>query len=220
MSHQDKYENFGGLIKSESEGSDFDRVILQRNSAITVIAPHGGGIEPGTSEIAKAIAGGEFSLYCFEGLKAEGNYEALHITGTNFDDPECLQLTTNSRIVLAIHGCNEGNKVVYVGGRNENLKAQIIEVLKGVAFQAEEDVSSHSGRDTRNICNRGVQNGGVQLEISEGLRREMFSGLKRPERQFTKASFSTFVDAIRTALLALDVLDENIRPAIEDGGRV
>ena len=161
MSHKDKYTNFAGLIESESEGRDFRRIIQPRNSAITVISPHGGGIEPGTSEIATAIAGSEFSLYCFEGLKAKGNYEALHITGTNFDDPECLELTVKSRIVLAIHGCNDENKVVYVGGRNENLKVQIIEVLKGAGCRAEEDVSN-SGRDTRNICNRGVQNGGVQ----------------------------------------------------------
>jgi phage replication-related protein YjqB (UPF0714/DUF867 family) len=88
------------------------------------------------------IAGSEFSLYCFEGLKAKGNYEALHITGTNFDDPECLELTVKSRIVLAIHGFNDENKVVYAGGRNENLKVQIIEVLKGAGFRAEEDVAT------------------------------------------------------------------------------
>jgi len=217
MNHKDKYENFAELTESESEERDFGRTILERNSAITIIAPHGGGIEPGTSEIAKAIARSEFSMYCFEGLKAKGNYEALHITGTNFDDPKCLQLTGKSRIVLAVHGCNDENKV---GGRNENLKVQIIEVLKGVGFQAEEDASSHSGHDSRNICNRGVQNGGVQLEISEGLRLEMFRGLKRPERQFTEPSFDIFVDAIRTALLELDVVGENTQRAIEDGGRV
>jgi phage replication-related protein YjqB (UPF0714/DUF867 family) len=209
MNHKDKYANFAELIESESEGRDFGRIVLKRNSAITVIAPHGGGIERGTSEIAKAITRSEFSMYCFEGLKAKGNYEALHITGTNFDDPECLQLTDKAKIVLAVHGCNDENRVVYVGGRNENLKAQIIEVLKGGGFQAEEDVSSHSGRDSRNICNRGVQNGGVQLEISEGLRLEMFRGLKRPERQLTEPSFDIFVNAIRTALLELDVVGEN-----------
>jgi phage replication-related protein YjqB (UPF0714/DUF867 family) len=220
MSHKDKYTNFAGLIESESEGRDFRRIIQPRNSAITVIAPHGGGIEPGTSEIATALASSEFSLYCFEGLKAKGNYEALHITGTNFDDPECLELTVKSRIVLAIHGCNDEDKVVYVGGRNENLKVQIIEVLKGAGFRAEEDVSNHSGRDTRNICNRGVHNGGVQLEISEGLRLAMFRGLKRAERQITKPSCDIFVHAIRRVLLELGALRENTQLAIEDGGRV
>jgi phage replication-related protein YjqB (UPF0714/DUF867 family) len=53
---------------------------------VAVIAPHGGGIEPGTSELATAIAGDDFSLYLFEGLKSAGNGE-LHITSTNFDEP-------------------------------------------------------------------------------------------------------------------------------------
>ena len=209
MNHKDKYANFAELAASESEGRDFGRIILKRNSAITIIAPHGGGIEPGTSEIAKGIAQSEFSVYCFEGLKEQGNYEALHITGADFDDPECLQLTDKSKIVLAVHGCDSVEKIVYVGGLNENLKVQIIEALRGVGVHAEEDVSNHSGRDPQNICNRGIKNGGVQLEITEGLRREMFRGLKRRERQFTEPSLDLFVDAIRTPLLELDVVGEN-----------
>src|SRR5712691_3462075 len=156
MDHKDKYASFAELMESECETRDFGRIITGRNSAITVIAPHGGGIEPGTSEIAKAIARSEFSIYCFEGLKATGNYEALHITGTNFDDPECLQLTDQARIVLAVHGCDDEEKIVFVGGLNEDLKAKIITALKEVGLQAEEDISSHSGRDPQNICNRGI----------------------------------------------------------------
>ncbi|HVS81058.1 MAG TPA: poly-gamma-glutamate hydrolase family protein [Pyrinomonadaceae bacterium] len=220
MNHKDKYATFAELIESECETRDFGRIITTQNSAITIIAPHGGGIEPGTSEIAKAIADSDFSMYCFEGLRVRGNYEALHITGTHFDDPECLQLTDKSKIVLAVHGCDGEEKIVYVGGLNEDLKAKIIAALKEVGFQAEKDVSSHSGRDPHNICNRGIQTGGVQLEISEGLRREMFRGLKRRERQFTEPSFDIFVDAIRTALLELDVVGETGQRAIEDGGRV
>jgi phage replication-related protein YjqB (UPF0714/DUF867 family) len=90
--HEDKYKSFAGLKAVERAGVDYCRIILPQNSEIAVIAPHGGGIEPGTSEIAKAIAGDKFSLYCFEGLKTEGNYRDLHITGTNFDDPDCVQL--------------------------------------------------------------------------------------------------------------------------------
>lgn len=42
-------------------------------------APHGGGIEPGTSEIADAIGGERGSFYTFGGLKSSGTAD-LHIT--------------------------------------------------------------------------------------------------------------------------------------------
>ncbi len=48
-----------------------DYLILSRQgtSGIAVMAPHGGGIEPGTSEIANRVAGDEHAYYSFEGLK-------------------------------------------------------------------------------------------------------------------------------------------------------
>ena len=39
-----------------------------KEANIVIIAPHGGGIEPGTSELAIAIAGEELSFAVFEGL--------------------------------------------------------------------------------------------------------------------------------------------------------
>jgi phage replication-related protein YjqB (UPF0714/DUF867 family) len=44
-----------------------------------VIAPDGGSIEPGTSEIALKIAGLDFSFYAFEGRRKQHN-NCLHIT--------------------------------------------------------------------------------------------------------------------------------------------
>src|SRR6266851_10224744 len=116
MDHKDKYASFAELVESECETRDFGRIITGRNSTIIVIAPHGGGIEPGTSEIAKAIARSEFSIYCFEGLKRNGNREVLHITGTHFDEPRCIRLVTGSKIVVAVHGCVGKHQAVYVGG--------------------------------------------------------------------------------------------------------
>jgi phage replication-related protein YjqB (UPF0714/DUF867 family) len=200
LNKQDKYKNFDELRKSEREGRDYIRLAEKRASKVTIIAPHGGGIERGTSEIAKALAGSEFSLYCFEGLKATGN-KSLHITSTNFDEPMCVQLVKDSCIVLAIHGCDNEDETVHVGGRNSSLKNRMIEVIDAAGFKAKEDVSNHSGRDPKNICNRGTLSGGVQLEISKGLRSIMFRGLKRDERQITMPQFDRFVATIRKALL-------------------
>jgi phage replication-related protein YjqB (UPF0714/DUF867 family) len=213
--HEDKYKSFARLKAGERAGVDYCRTIRPQNSEIAVIAPHGGGIEPGTSEIATAIAGDQFSLYCFEGLKTEGNYRDLHITGTNFNDPDCVELTGKSRVVLAIHGCGDDNEVVYVGGSNENIGAQLIHALKAAGFYVQKDETGHSGRNPQNICNRGLPEGGVQLEIAEGLRMRMFRSLKRHDRIFIQPPFETFVSVIRDALIR-SIAAEAAQPARVD----
>lgn len=67
-----KYKGFDHLAARESVGVDYQ---IRRRSADTtlVLAPHGGGIEPGTSELAEAIAAGDHSSYIFEGIKARQN---------------------------------------------------------------------------------------------------------------------------------------------------
>src|SRR5918912_1062843 len=77
----DKYPNFEVLSRNETSGIDFRILVRQAAAAFAIVAPHGGGIEPGTSEIADAIAAEEFSFYAFEGLKSSGN-GVLHITST------------------------------------------------------------------------------------------------------------------------------------------
>jgi len=79
--HIDHYHSYSELAEHEVEGTDFTITVFRRPfSAVAVIAPHGGKIEPRTSEIARAIAGEDFNLYLFEGIKKRGNYAALHIT--------------------------------------------------------------------------------------------------------------------------------------------
>ena len=73
------YKSFSELCRSEREGVSYQRKVANRQSRFAIIAPHGGRIEPGTSEITKAIAGTQFSYYTFDGIRQEGN-ELLHIT--------------------------------------------------------------------------------------------------------------------------------------------
>jgi phage replication-related protein YjqB (UPF0714/DUF867 family) len=201
MIHIDRYKNFKELASSEREGVDYQVVVASRGSAVTILAPHGGGIEPGTSEIAKAIAGTEFSLYGFEGWKPSGNYESLHITGVHFDEPRCLELLTQCQVVVAVHGCDSDDQRVYVGGLEEKVKRDLIKVLMHAGFDAIEDDTSHSGRDVENICNRCSTRKGIQLEITEGLRRAMFKGWRRRERENVTEVFNKFVAALRGLLL-------------------
>lgn len=72
-------------------------------SKVVIAAPHAGAIEPGASEIALALAGDDLSYYLFEGRKPKANGE-LHITSSNFDEPQCLELLATATIVVTVHG--------------------------------------------------------------------------------------------------------------------
>jgi phage replication-related protein YjqB (UPF0714/DUF867 family) len=191
----DKYTNFNHLAANESVGVDYR---IRRRSAGTtlVLAPHGGGIEPGTSELAEAIAGADHAFYIFEGLKAGLNGN-LHITSSHFDEPSCLAMLAVSDAVLAIHGEHSGELAVFIGGLDTERSARMRSELLNQGFDVRAvDRADLEGTDANNICNRGRSGAGVQLEIAEGLRSTFFRHLSpRAERQHTTTAFVRFVAA-------------------------
>jgi phage replication-related protein YjqB (UPF0714/DUF867 family) len=199
----DKYLDFDHLSRNETCGIDYAISVRRFSDAFAIVAPHGGGIEPGTSEIADAIAGGEFCFYVFEGLKPSGNTD-LHITSTRFDEPMCLTLIRQCDIVVTIHGedSDADGKPVFMGGRN----AELGECLRGELAANGFDVRRHpdpllQGLDPKNVCNRGGKSrSGVQLEWSRRLRETMFLSLSRDGRKHTTPEFAAFVGAIRSVL--------------------
>jgi len=84
-----------------------------------LIAPHGGGIEPGSSEIMRAVAEPSgWAWYEFAGFLRQGNKEALHISSTSFDEPTLKSMLPQAGFVVAFHGASEsGEPIVYVGGK-------------------------------------------------------------------------------------------------------
>jgi phage replication-related protein YjqB (UPF0714/DUF867 family) len=195
----DKYINFEQLKRTEPDSF----LIYKRQgiSGVVIIAPHGGGIEPGTSEIARGIAGVEYSFYSFAGQKQKRNKD-LHITSTNFDEPTGVEIAKQSERVIAIHGCGERKQVVYLGGLDAELRNEVRECLIEAGFNAEEHSDPDlQGISPENICNRNKNNRGVQLEISYGLRKLMFENVdKREGRIRTKPDFNKFVSAVRKAI--------------------
>ena len=109
----DLYPGFSLLLRHEH---DFVVEQADRGAATTVLAPHGGGIEPHTSDIARLIAGDEYNYFLFNGTKTAGN-DTLHITSHRWDHPEALALVTRSLRVITVHGCRARAAVVVVGGR-------------------------------------------------------------------------------------------------------
>ena len=197
----DVYRNFADLAQAEREGADFRVDLMKREGATTVVlAPHGGRIEPGTSEVARAIAGDDLSLALFEGTKSRGN-ASLHITSTNFDEPRCLELVQAASSVVTIHGENSQGPVVYLGGRDSVLGACICRALErsGYTVTLHDNPELH-GTAPANVCNRGARQAGVQLELSLGLRQPLFESLTREGRSRPTHELKRFANAVREGL--------------------
>ncbi len=198
----DKYRNFATLEQYERSGIDYCILVRRAAPAFAIVAPHGGGIESGTSEIADAIACQRWSFYTFEGLKQSGN-STLHITSTRFDEPMCLILLGDSSRVVTIHGeeSEDVGEGVFVGGLDVDLGTSIGALLTEKGF----DIRKHpdpnlQGLDPENICNRGTAGAGVQLELSRTVRGTLFESLTREGRKHPTPRFKVFVDAVARAL--------------------
>ena len=167
---RDKYLNYNELAIHQKEGIDFEIVAVEQPGAFAaILAPHAGGIETKTGTIAKAIAGNNHSLYCFEGRKSSGN-RILHITSQHFDEPRCLRIIEKYQRVITIHGCNERSEKIYIGGLDEELIEILFSELSSVGIIPERS-EKFSAKSPENICNRGLTKRGVQLELSLPFRK-------------------------------------------------
>jgi phage replication-related protein YjqB (UPF0714/DUF867 family) len=164
---------YDDLARCFTEGIDYSvHVINRERSRVAVIAPHGGRIEGRTSEIARLIAGDDHHLYLFEGLRTTGdNFDRLHLASHRFDEPRALDLISRCDTVVAVHGYAADGPDVLLGGLNERLKRETARALVKFGFSCQADGHRFPGIDPRNICNRGRSGEGVQLELSEKLRK-------------------------------------------------
>ena len=192
------YRSYWQLREEEAEGEDFRIKWRHGHSGILVMAPHGGGIEPGTTEIADAVAGTHHSFYSFEGIKIRGNL-ILHVGSRNFDEPIGVELAVESEKIVTIHGCRGMEEHIYIGGRHTEFKEIVRKKLSTVSMPVLES-TRFPGVSPRNICNRCRGGRGVQLEISAGLRRTMFQDISRLRRKEVTAVFEKFVAAMQDAL--------------------
>jgi phage replication-related protein YjqB (UPF0714/DUF867 family) len=167
----DKYASFAELQALETLDEDYSVKLCERPAArALIIAPHGGSIEIGTSELAALIASDEYSLFTFDGHKPRGRNRDLHITSHNFDHPDCVALAARHSVVLAIHGCKGDSTHIYVGGLDEELNALLTDRLSAAGFPATSHGHRYPGRNRLNICNRGARGRGAQLEFTLDLR--------------------------------------------------
>ena len=194
MRTTDSYAGFADLEKQQVRGVDYViEMYCSPASPVAIIAPHGGRIERGTSAIARGIAGEDFNLYLFEGIKSSGNFAALHLTSRHFDEPSCLELLAQCSFVVVIHGYKGNSEKVLLGGLDDELKAQLADILGKAGVEVETHGHRYPATDQDNICNRWRLAKGVQLELSARLRGGT------AERRFVKA--------VRSVLLNLGAND-------------
>lgn len=189
-----------------------------------VLALHGGGIEPGTSELCLAVAGYHpadlspvpaggpiYDYWMFEGIRSTDNGE-LHVTSTHCDDPVGWSLARGARRAVSLHGCTTAQAglpanagAVLVGGLDTALKGALLAAYAAAGIPAIDAAgnSDLAGTDPSNIVNRTITGGGAQLELTTPMRNAMFTTNTRPRRRNTTTpAFWRFVEATRSALAA------------------
>ncbi|MEU3754606.1 poly-gamma-glutamate hydrolase family protein [Streptomyces olivoreticuli] len=206
----------------------FDDDLAARSdyAATTILAPHGGGIEVGTSELCLAIAGYHpadltptpadgplHDYWMFEGLRAADNGD-LHVTSAHCDDGVARALCAGSLNALSLHGCTPAQagledkaEAVLVGGRNAALRENLLAEYKAAGIRAV-DASGHAslgGVQPDNIVNRTLLGMGAQLEMTTALRSAMFTvNTRAGRRTSTTQEFWDFTGATRAALRRLE----------------
>ncbi|MEI6851435.1 MAG: poly-gamma-glutamate hydrolase family protein [Bacteroidota bacterium] len=203
-----KFTSFSELKKARPDSFRIKK--RNRKGDFLFFAPHAGGIEPGTSEICKWFNKKPWSYYVFEGIGK--NCRELHITSTLFDEPHLIKLLGKKRYAVSIHGMiDDGyetiNADIFLGGLNSELIKLTQTNLNTSGFKVITNIelpnSLLSGKEPQNVTNRCLSNMGMQIEISEKLRRLFFTGeLKRKEgRSETTALFEVFCNLINESIL-------------------
>lgn len=141
-------------------------------SPLIVVAPHGGGIEPGTSELAAEIAERQHTLCQFEGKLSSGN-RRLHVTSERWDVEECLILIRQRTHALSIHGAQGDAPVVYIGGLDTDRIVLVTAALRAASFVVEPAPAGMSGKSPDNFVNTDADSMGVQLELTSALRETL-----------------------------------------------
>lgn len=199
---KDKYASLRALKAELQAQVDYRLRLLNRNSWATIIAPHGGFIDAGSSAIARCVAGRNYNLYDFQGLRKQNPAE-LHITSTRFRDPSLSKLLKKSLTAMAIHWMGSRNEaVIWLGGLNKSLKEISLSKLVSAGFNVNPDSPYYRGESKDNIVNF-PKKCGIQLEISDELMQEFFVGprfLQSGYKPQTNSRFDHLVAALRESL--------------------
>ncbi|MFK0290740.1 poly-gamma-glutamate hydrolase family protein [Streptomyces sp. NPDC090442] len=199
----DRYQSYSELAADQIEGIHYQRA--WRTSAFSTLlhmAIHGGGIEQGTSELADAASGDSHDFYTLDGFKEAGANSELHITAARFDEPRGLAMAKAASHIVSWHGAAGTAAMTYLGGLDYILRDQIGEALSTAGFAVSVAPQDLNGSDPANIANRGTRRMGVQLELTNAQRRQLFANgdLSRANRKNITPEFTAYVSAVTTGI--------------------
>lgn len=199
-SRRDTFNSFSELEKAFPDNKPYSIEVVDRSKhpiSVAVLAVHGGVIEPFTDEMAKLIAGNDYSYYLFKAKAVPGTDSDfyLHTTSVHFDEPLALKLVSQSDICISLHGFNDKKKNpngrICVGGGNPDLREKVFTHLKEkLPSVSTESCPSFTAIQAENIVNK-CRLYGVQMETSGELRNLLKSSPEMAQK---------YADAIRAAL--------------------
>lgn len=199
----DTYADSHALMKARKYESDFSIRLKKGTSGIIYFTPHGGGIESGASELSEFSASANDSYYAFEGRLSSGN-SVLHVTSTNFNEPNAEDLVRQHKIAVSYHGyADSAVKNTKIGGLDSQLRNFIGEefTAAGIPWEQEPEGSNIAGAEPNNIVNETTRGMGVQLEISTMQRNAFFTTNTAAGRRTSRnAEFDAYVAAVKRAV--------------------
>ena len=190
----DFYSSMTSLYANEPQSSWGRTIRTAPGSKVLISAPHGGGIEFTTSDIADKVAGSSYNFHTFRGLLPSGNFARLHVTSTNYDCPYMEAVNQAGDYTLTVHGASGTEAITYVGGWDIAGMNLVKTKLLAAGFRLEPPPAGLSGTGSLNITNRNSRGKGIQLELTTALRSSMKTDGS------LNATFWAYVNAVRAAL--------------------
>ncbi len=152
---------------------------LRLEGPLGLIALHGGGIEPGTEEIARFVAyHSGASLYVYAGRRSGGNLSLHRPSHDGKIDKRILfvEFLNHVKAAISIHGHGRGQDRVYVGGLHQSMVQRFVGLVRPALFEYEW-VSNPKvippglrGQSPNNVVNLPPARG-MQLELPLKLRQ-------------------------------------------------
>ena len=201
----DKYNSMTDLKSDTEECKDWEIETRNETNPTVIAAIHGGGIEPGTTEIARELADQTGSgFYSFRGIRYENN-RYLHVTAIHYDEPKAQKMVRQSERTITIHKASLSDSDVYIGGRDIALRNRIARVLSERGISVTRAEGKLGGKNPHNIVNQNKNRAGVQMELSNQFVRNFFkdgdmSKASREDSDNWTSNFYEFIDGMDEAL--------------------
>lgn len=211
----DYYQSMTDLYNNTQEGIDWKKDIRNNGSQILIVAPHGGNIEQGTSELSKLVANiGGLDYFSFEAIRPSNNTQ-LHVTSTHYDDPTLYEMLPNRTATISIHGAQGDEQIVYLGGLKSALRDGIQSQLESKGFIVKIPPEYLGGLYGNNFINKTNNTIGVQLELTMALRKAFFkdgnsSTSARKNTDNWTSTMYDFATALNEAINSIYPVNDNI----------